>query len=115
MWLFLIIFISFDNFMVPLKPKYFNQLSSVIYGVIPPKDGSLKYVEKCEKTCKTNLKSAQSSKWPDKNCIINKSIKQITKSSMFTYGLWEISVKTTRDIIIATDINQIMDMRVIER
>lgn len=27
---------------------------------------------------------------------------------MFTYGIREISAKTTRDIIIATDINHIM-------
>lgn len=105
MWLFLTIFISFENFIVPLKPKDFNQFSPVIYGVIPPKVGSLKNAEKREKTCKTNLKSAQRSKWTDESCIINKSIKQITKSTMFTYEIWKISAKTTRDIIVATDIN----------
>lgn len=95
---------SFENFIVPLKPKDFNQFSPVIYGMIPPKVGIIKNTEKREKTWKTNLKSAQSSNWTDENCKINKAIKQITKSTL-SYEIWEISAKTTRDIIIATDAN----------
>lgn len=45
-------------------------------------------------------------KWTDENCIVNKSIKWITQSTIFSQKIQEmrISAKPTRDVAIATDI-----------